>query len=363
MRKLLILLAVVPFIFAFSAPAAAEVNLSGYIDFHSYWQKTDNPAPAYDATDLRWEIDKACTGLSVSFKEGPVSGLVEIKPEVADYAGDGLLKHWWGSWNFGAGTLSVGQFWSPDFSCISSVKFGCGEATGPAGDPGCSARVEMVQLQFGGLQIAAAQVQTAQGPGETAYDAIFVDQETTLPKLIVAYRLNVAMLSLKFFGGYQTFDQVTATDTKYSVDSYVLGVTATAGFGPLTLKGHIWGAQNVLEYTNFPPPQGFNAYYDATTNSIKDADYMAYGINVAYKVSDTLELTAGYLTGKSELDRPGTWEDEAATYHVNATFTMAKGVSVSPEYVVTDSKDIVQNGVKTEQAKVSRYGVLWKIAF
>jgi len=355
MRKLFIILAAVAFAFTFATPAKADVSLSGYIAMETYIVDVDNVAPTKDDSDLWWDLDAGCSRLTVSFKEGPVGGLVEIRPYGASY-----FRHWWATWDFGAGTLGIGQFWAPEFSCISSALYECGGVTGPAGDPGCTARTPMVQVQFGGLKIAA---------GKPVLDAVenapaaWTDTDTSLPKLMVSYNLNVAMVGLKLFGGYQSYEAVnTTTDTTYDVDSYVAGLTATVGVGPLTAKGMVWVGQNPIEYTAFPPISGYRVYWDGT--KIVDSDYMSYGVDLAYKVSDTLKVTAGYITGKSERDLPGTWEDETAAYHVNATFTLAKGVTVTPEYAVTDLKDYSDTGTtKAEQAKTTYYGIYWKIAF
>ena len=150
MRKLFILFAAVAFAFAFTTPAKAEVNFSGFVAFETYMESVDNVAPTLDEDDLIWTMDRACTRVTASFKEGPISGLVEIRPLDASQT-----RHWFASWNFGAGTLGIGQTWTPEFSCIGSNKRGCGGSS-PL-DPSCSIRIPLVQLQFGGLKIAAGE--------------------------------------------------------------------------------------------------------------------------------------------------------------------------------------------------------------
>jgi len=350
MRKLFILLAAVAFAFAFTTPAAAEVNFSGYVGFNTYMVSVDNVGATPDADDLDWSLDRVCSRLTINFKEGPVSAVYEIRPLPANY-----VRHWFASWNFGAGTFGIGQFWTPEFSCINSSVYACGTAD-PL-DPACSVRIPFVQLQFGGLKIAAG---TPNAPAANIVGGGYTDTETSLPKLMVSYNLNVAMVGLKFFGGYNTYaERDPATDQTQDIDSYVYGLNATAGIGPLTVKGMIWGGENVSEYGTGAP--SFGAFWNGT--AIVDSSVMYYGIDLAYNVSDMLKVTAGYLTGEAESDRPGTWEDETSQYHVNATITLAKGVTITPEYAVVDNDDIIQNGVTTEQTKTSYMGVYWKIAF
>ena len=349
MRKLFILFAAVAFAFAFTTPAKADVNFSGYVAFETYMQSVDNPAPAKDADDLIWSLDRVCSRLTINFKEGPVSAVYEIRPLPANY-----VRHWFASWNFGGGTLGIGQFWTPEFSCISSSVYGCGALD--VLDPACSVRIPFVQVQFGSLKIAAGE---PNAPGGVV-GGTYTDTETSLPKLMASYNLNVAMVGLKFFGGYNTYsERDPATDQTQDIDSYVVGLTASLGFGPLTVKAQVWTGDNVTEYGSGAP--GFAAAWNGT--AIVDSSAMWYGIDLAYKVSDTLQVTAGYMTGESESDAAGTNEDPASTYHVNATFTLAKGVTITPEYMVYDQDDRTVAGVKAEQASTTVMGVYWKIAF
>ena len=348
MRKLFILFAAVAFAFAFTAPATAEVNLSGYVAVNTYMQDDDNVAPALDDEDLLFGLDP-CGRITFNFKEGPVSGLVEISSGVG-------LRHWWGTWNFGAGTLGVGHSWIPDFSCIGSSAYGCGAAA--IFDPACTARAAQIQLAMGGLKIALV--------APNAAVVLGTETDTSLPKLVASYNLNVAMVGLKFFGGYQSYDDVLVvgtTETTYGIDSYVVGLTASMGFGPLTVKGMVYTGENLNEYGALDNTKNYDVALNGT--QVVDSEFMAFGIDLAYKVSDTLKVTAGYMTGESETDWDGAakGEDPASTYHVNATFTLAKGVTITPEYAVTDYDEIKSGGVSTEQASNTYMGIQWKIAF
>ena len=348
MRKLFILFAAIAFAFAFTAPAKADVNFSGFVGFQTYMQSVDNPAPAQDADDLIWTLDRICSRLSINFKEGPVSAVYEIRPFPTNY-----VRHWFASWNFGAGTLGIGQFWTPEFSCISSSVYGCGALD--VLDPACSVRIPFVQLQFGSLKIALGEPATG-----VPTIAGYTDTETSLPKLMASYNLNVAMVGLKFFGGYNSVAaRNPTTDQTQDVDSYVVGLTASAGLGPLTVKAQVWQGTNAAEYGAGNP--GFAASWNGT--AVVDTSCMYYGIDLAYKVSDTLKVTAGYMTGESESDAVGVNEDPTTTYHVNATITLAKGVTITPEYMVLDNDDVTAAGVKTEESSTTVMGVYWKIAF
>jgi len=352
MRKLFILFAAVAFAFAFTAPAKAEVAISGYIAFQTYMEDIDNPGAALDTNDLNWTNDAVCSRLTLAFKDGPFGGLVEVRPLNGSY-----FRHWWGTWNFGAGTFGIGQFWTPDFNPISTDKYGCG-AMSPLGAGG-SVRLPMAQLQFGNFKVAAGQPATG-GPAIAGY----TDTETSIPKLMASYNLNVAMLGLTVFGGMNTVDlRNPANDASISVDSYMAGLNVAVGFGPLTAKGQVWMAENPLEYGTGSAGDGYLPA-TATGTTINDADFMGYGISLVYKVNDAWTVTASYAAGEAErTDAAVKTEWESSQYNLNATWRAAKNVYITPEYVVLDRGDITTGGVKAEQTADTRYGVYWRIKF
>ncbi len=352
MRKLLVLLAAVAFVFAFTTPAAADVKFGGYVAFDTYMHDVDNPAPAKDSSDLDWTYDNVCSRLNVTFKEGPVGGYIEVRPNA-----EGWLRHWWGTWNFGGGTLGIGQFWTPEFTGTSSMLYQCGAMDALSG--GGAARQAMIQLQFGGLKIAAASPQTGVPAGIVA--AGYNDVETSIPKLMASYQLNMGSVGLKLYGGMNSIDaRNSTTDQSQGHDSMLYGVKATIGVGPLTVAVNAWGGQNLGEYRG----TGVHFASNWTGAKIEEESSLVYGFDLSYKVSDTVGVTAGYFTGTSELDRAGTWEWETSQMHVNATFTLAKGVSISPEYAVLDYGDKSVTATTTAaQQKDTRMGIYWKIAF
>ena len=352
MRKLLVLLAAVAFVFTFTTPAAADVKFGGYVAFDTFLYDVDNPGATKDSSDLNWTFDNVCSRFNVTFKEGPVGAFIEARPN-----GAGWLRHWWGTWNFGGGTLGIGQYWTPEFTGTSSMLYQCGAMDALSG--GGNARQAMVQLQFGSLKIAAAAPQTAVPAGIVA--AGYDDVETSIPKLMASYELTMGGVGLKLYGGMNSIDaRNSTTDQTQGFDSMLYGLKATMGFGQLSLAVNVWGGDNLFEY------RGTSVHFPSnwTGTTLEEESSLVYGFDLGYKVSDTVGITAGYFTSTSELDRAGTWEWETSQYHVNATFTVAKGVSISPEYAVLDYGDMsVTSTTTAEQQRDTRMGVYWKIAF
>jgi len=80
-------------------------------------------------------------------------------------------------------------------------------------------------------------------------------------------------------------------------------------------------------------------------------------------MSDTLQIVGGYGYEKSELDMPTTYEDESSAYFVYAIFSLAKGVSIAPEFGKLDHMDKTEAGKVTEQGDATWFGAEFKIKF
>jgi len=370
MRKLLVLLAAVAFVFAFTTPAAADVNFYGYVGF---WTGMDDQSKefaglGYDDSDLIWQRDEGNSRFGAKFKKGPFGANVEVRAYPGTSVSDRQFN---ASYNFGQGTLTIGQQWSNGFANI----FGNNSLNVDMcsyGAYGGSLRAGQVHLTFGSLKIGLAKPAAARvidAKGTTTYLATgpkttySTELDTSLPKIEVSYDLKAGPAAIKLFGGYNSYDEVDANDKSYGIDSYGLGGNVKLGFGATTVQATVWTVQNPAEYGLYNYAGTFKATQVVAGGTIYDVSGMGYGVNVSFKLSDTMSVQGGYGMVEYELDRPGTWEDEMAGYYVNLPITIAKGFTITPEFAVGDQKDIVQNGVSTEEGDITTYGVYWKINF
>jgi len=90
---------------------------------------------------------------------------------------------------------------------------------------------------------------------------------------------------------------------------------------------------------------------------------MGYQLIVGFKASDMITIEGGFGSVESEYDVPGTYEDEATAYYVQATINLAKGCFIVPEIGKLDHKDQTVAGVKTEEGDTSYFGAKWQINF
>jgi len=193
----------------------------------------------------------------------------------------------YGVWNFGGGALTIGQIYTPVFT-IYSNQVGGGDGDLVTYGAIYAGRQPSIQLSMGGLKIALV---TSSAPGGTV--AAATDTDTSMPKLEVAYSLKAGSVSLKPMFGYHSYDVVDAANKEYGIDSYILGVGFSGGFGAAYVKGSVYMGENLGNYGILEKP-GHTATYDVGTNSIKNCDSMGYQLIAGFKASDMITIEAGY---------------------------------------------------------------------
>jgi hypothetical protein len=230
MRKLLILISAVALVVAFTLPAAADVSFYGNVRMFSYWTSFDpDVAGADTVSDLDWTLDRGSSRFGARFKQDSVGANVEIRPNLGSY-----IRHFNGTWDFGAGTLLVGQAWSETFSCVSSSVCEGGLSPG-RGDTLGSLRVPQIAIHLGSFHIAAAEPNKANLVGGTS--------STSIPKIEASYALKAGPAAIKVYGGFNSTEEELGTTT-YDYSSMLLGANAVLGFGAATLGINLYTVNN-----------------------------------------------------------------------------------------------------------------------
>jgi len=375
MRKLLVLLSAVAFVVAFTVPAmAADWGFYGSSRMTTF---VDDVTPAGENPtsddDLTWAL-QGNSRIGASVKAGAIGGKFEY--------GTGInLRQLFGTWNFGGGTLLLGQTYTPVFGLYSNQVWASDNDLVAYGGI-YSGRLPMIQLAVGGLKIALVKpnvssiapytaASTSTGwdcdlgecaTVETPASGKFTDTDTTQPKLEVSYSVKAGPVSLKPMFGYNSYDVVDGNDNGYGIDSYVLGLGFSSGFGPAFVKASVYMGQNLGQYGFYEDPAN-DATYDADTDSIKDSESMGFQLIVGFKASDMITIEGGFGSVETELDMPGTYEDEATAYYVNATINLAKGCFIVPEIGLLDHKDKTVADHKSKEGDTSYFGAKWQINF
>jgi len=419
MKKLLVLLIAAAFVFTMALPAMAaekSVDLYGSVRVQTFITDTDkeNNGTLYDDSGLTWGLDDGSSRLGARFKAGDMGANVEIRPRdqnATSYGGStNLLRHWYGTWNFGQGTLVVGQTWTPTFSPICNeclvggggILDGYGDMGGSVRQPGLQAwfPVKAVNGMFklalleptttrkaagGSVQgLPTALVLTPAGnaagvlgpatPAQGAIPAAFTDTDTTIPAIEASFAGAFGALDWMVRGGYNTYEIVDGTTNQdQSIDSWLFGVNFTYSTGPFYVKGLGYVGQNLAAFGSHAPNSngtfGFSPslYLDtAGAPQVEDTDNSGYFGVVGFKFSDKVSLELGYGQRTAEQDNPllnVTNKDEKSAWVVFLPVTVAKGFTITPEILFTNEGDLTVNNVTQDRGNTTRYGLYWRIDF
>jgi hypothetical protein len=375
MRKFIVILAAIAMVGAFVATAVADVSVYGSARFRTYSidRSKERGAPTgFSDRDTEWRIGHL-TRLGFNFKTGDVGGKWEQDarathvwtgggPSGASSVGDMRLRLAYGWWNFGQGQLLIGQNYPLVDLPVADLWYTSGGFQ-PAGGMGIAmARTSQIRLTFGNLAIAFLTPDTSLN--HTFYDAAAVvlkDTDTILPKIEVRYTFKFEPVTLDLAGGWQSYDVVMANDNTESMDCYVLGLRGKANFGAGRING-------VLSYRVNGENYGIWNYDNserAAWTGAKFQDVTAWALLLVggYKMSDLVDLEAGYGMINAELDAPGDWEDTFYAYYFRIKFDLAPGVSFRPEFMKFDYDEREAAGVKTKEGDDTIIGAFWKIDF
>ncbi len=352
---------------------AADWNFYGSARVNTFWSQEDVIGGADGDTNFD-QVLLACSRIGANAK---VSDEVTGVFEYGAYQGKVSLRHLYGIWDFGAGKLLIGQTDILVRFPGSSQVFQEENALGGTGELAGS-RAPQLRLTFGGLQLAAVRPKVnyfkngnetilgidLNGDGDmldTDVDyTTSSDTQVVIPSIQAKYTFTGNNWDLGVAMGYQTFDIDTASGSD-DVNSYVLGIGGSLSFNRLTLKGNLYGGQNVSNLSNaYGKAIGTQAGYAYYKNGrVYDVDAVGYSIVLACSLNDSIRLEAGY--GHLALDWDGDDtaslpDDNVSSYYFQTPITLASGVFLVPEIGVVDYEETGQN-------KVSYCGMKWQFNF
>jgi hypothetical protein len=345
MKKLILLIAALAMVASFAlTAAAAEWNFYGSARMTTFSEDDDNPAPAKDDTDTTWDLQgNSRFGATVKVSDTLVGGF--------EYGTGVNLRKLYAEWTFGAGKMLIGQTYTPASSMFySNQVWGSDNDLLDCGQQYIG-RVPMIQLTFGTFKVAFVR------PNTGGFTLPGADVDTTFPKLEASYKFKMDNFFIDVFGGYQTYE-VGSVD----VDAYLAGVGGGVDLGAFYVNANVYMAQNGAAYglLNTSAMASNTIGYNPVKKDLVDMDTLGYLLVAGFKVSDMITIEGGYGAVQHELDQSGSKEDEAQTFYVNASITLAPGVFVVPEIGVRDYMD---DAAGKDQGKMTYFGAKWQMNF
>ncbi|MCP3853070.1 MAG: hypothetical protein GY694_23000, partial [Gammaproteobacteria bacterium] len=346
MKKLTVLFAVLAMDDAYTMPAAADTQWDFYgsarvFTFSADFELSDAAVNVQNTTaggddsdrDTAWNMDDSRWGANVKVSD-TLSGRVEWNVNNG-------RRLFYGVWNFGAGSLTVGQFWTPANFLISNQVGGASAVDGTfnAGTGLTNSGVLATGRDIGlMLTIADFKIALLQPQGLTDFSGTG-DVDTVLPQIEASYHLALGKAFMDFAVGYQSYDveNTAANGGSFDVDSHIVAIAGGVDLGMFYVKGSAWLGQNVSEYAlgtltaNAP-----TVTVTGGDNSLNDNDSMGLVLVAGVKASDMVTVETGVGYTESELDVTGSNTDDNLAWYVNAIINLAPGVTITPEIGIVD---------------------------
>lgn len=342
MKKLLLVVALVA-MFAGSA-VAADWNFYGSARISTFWVNTD--PGVNDVT----QYEQALQGNSRIGAKVKVSDELTGRFEYGTGGGNANIRLLYGTWNFGAGSLTVGQDYAPLNWFYSNQVFDADADLLPYGGV-YSGRVGQLRLNFGGFQVALV-------PTSVSTTGAAVTTEVQIPGIEATYSMTFDNITVDMGGGYQTYDVKNAAIDD-NVASWVIALGAKAQFGAFYLGGNVYGgsnAGNLISVDTDANRAWNNGVAVIAANRVEDTDVIGGILVAGFALNDMFNFEVGYGTAKSDYDNAATQDDKVQSYYVNSTITMAPGVFVVPELGRID-------GYENGQNDITYLGMKWQINF
>ena len=323
-----------------ATPALAEYSLYGSARMATYLMEGTGQYHDFDS-DVNWEL-QSNSRIGGKFNHEAIGGRFEY--------GTGVnLRLLYGTWDFGKGTVLVGQDYTPygfgswEVANVDNGFAGLGDSY--------DGRLPQIRVDMeNGFWFAAIKNNAQEMKNTTA------DFDYWLPKLAVGYIHDVGYLAYGASLAYQNYEF-----NEESVDSYMAAFNWKTNAGPVALQGNIFYGQNLGDFgmqdwvSDLDNGEGYG-YYDAALD--EDATTLAGYVQASYAFGKVLGVAGvGYKADDSDAFAE---KDEQFGYFVQAHIPLAENFNVIPHYTVYDLMDD-RNG--NDQGDLYFAGIKWQIDF
>jgi hypothetical protein len=260
----------------------------------------------------------------------------------------------YGTWNFGAGKLTVGQDYN-SYYLLSAQVFADDNANNGFGALWDARQAQIRVNMNNGLYAALIQpsVGNSSGPdygtlnGQTESGGIKI----YLPKINVGYKGEAGAVKYNVGVVGETFKNVALNET---VNAYVGYVEGVAAFGNT-------GVQGVLSYGQNAGNLGFSKRMSYNYLDTKDNAHGFEGyVQGTQKFSNMVSANVGIGYDYDQSGHTGASVDDRVLFFANAPITLAKGVIITPEF---DYQDELRTKDVYAQNRMYSVGAQFRIDF
>jgi len=364
MKKLLVTLLAVGFVFVLSASAFAEDatwSWYGNARINTFYSSNNDDSALGDKGLVH---DALASQVGAWVKKGAIAGRFEVNTQQDGNAV--TTRRFYGTADLGGAKILIGQDSTP-LNMYYSSQVAFGDANILNAGFVFNGRHPMIQFQIGGFTMALVKDHSAALVGAAGNDV-----DIKIPKIEAAYHFVAGdAFFADIMGGYQTFqieNTAIASKPTYDVTSYVGAIGFGVNLGPAFIRAGGFYAKNYKDYglwclskTDGTAAYSAGAIYDAASDSIKDMKTIGAGAVVGFKFTPAVifEAGVGYMSNKS--DSPAATEnDDNMVYYAQVNISPVPGFYVIPEIGYYDYK---KNLTGVDQGNMWYAGVKTQVSF
>lgn len=337
---------------------AGEATPYASIRMSTFWninEKADSYPAAQRGTNQGYDEHlQGNARVGINFKDANLTGKVELG---ATTGANPNIRLMYGAWDFGSGKLVVGQDWTRYYLASASVARdeNVFNGIGSLWD----ARLPQIRLDMknglyvsfiqpagnvaGGEQETAVTSYSIKSDGTAIVSSTTQDRDLWLPKVNVGYagkagnlnyNVGVVAQTYKLVGKYDTAVPAVRTEVHDQINSYLAYLNGTVAMGDTKVTYNLSYAQN-------PAEMGFTGRLARGTVAKNSDDVMGFEgyLQLTQKLSPSLSVNVGtgyvYDRGENSAATAKISDNKVAAF-INFPITLAKNVSVTPEFYYED---------------------------
>ena len=350
-----------------AVPAMADFDPYGSVRVSTFWDQYE-PDVGDDDGDVWIELHDI-SRFGAKFKTGDLGGRVEFGLRGSgNFGNNGVYTRLlYGTWDFGGGTLLVGQDY-PAYTLTSEQVAPRTRPTSGTHPLSNSVDGENIMIGYGALW-EARNVEIELKLDNGFYVELFrpatgnivsTDDDTTLPKIVVGYEADMAEnLHLNVGCAYNSYEVNNPFIGEEDIDSYMIYLGGKAALGMVDLRWNLHYGQNLTDFGLWNREEAAAAQVDFANLDIEDSDCWGGFVQAAVKV-DPATITVGYGYVQSENDVLGNDTDAQQTYFAQCKVPIAETFFVVPEFSFYDGMD---DAMGVEEDDEWALGMMWRMDF
>jgi len=324
------------------------------------FQGPNNPLNTADA-DLEWDL-QGNSRIGAIVESGAVGGRFEYGAS----GGNSNLRLLYGTWNYGTGSLLVGQDFTPITSNFSNQAIFSDQTMYNIGDP-FAGRQPQLKWKTGEFQLALITPNIV--PGSDIVGSTYnTDTDSLFPKIEIAYKHEWNKSHVRFKAGYQTYDLVNILDQNVSVDSFIVGVAGRGGFNAGHIGASVYYGQNLGTYGAVNSGLVSTLHFDNDLprfegGSLKDSTTLVAALLFHWQLTERLKFETAAGHRWMNTDTSVAREQQSWVVYAQMPVTMASTVFVVPEVGYYDFGALEQGPSKQELGHTFYAGAKWQVNF